>query len=139
MKYYFAYGMNTNLDEMQIRCRTARSLGHAVLPNYSFEFKTHATIEPNPGRSVHGVLWEILESDEKSLDILEGFPIYYTKHNVKVRHNDKDIIAMTYMMDVNASTQAPSDRYYDTVTKGYNQHNVPTDQLVKALKRSLVY
>ena len=38
-KLYFAYGMNTNKDEMSYRCPSAKPLGLAVLPGYRFEFK----------------------------------------------------------------------------------------------------
>ena len=58
-KYYFAYGMNTNLDEMSYRCPTARPLGYATLLNHRFRFATHADVVPALESVVHGVLWEI--------------------------------------------------------------------------------
>jgi len=55
-KLYFAYGMNTNKDEMSYRCPKAIALGKAVLPGYRFEFKSFATIIPSPKEQVEGVL-----------------------------------------------------------------------------------
>ena len=74
VKLYFAYGMNTNKEEMAYRCPGARAMGKAVLPGYRFEFKSFATIVPDVDSYVEGVLWTITESDELALDILEGYP-----------------------------------------------------------------
>ena len=84
---YFSYGMNTNLASMAVRCPGAQSLGAAVLPHYEFEFKSFATIAPKMGAETNGVLWEITPECEKSLDRLEGYPVYYGKIIVWVEHN----------------------------------------------------
>ena len=56
---YFAYGMNTNLEQMARRCPGAVCLGAAWINNYQFEFRHHADIQKQPGAVCHGVLWEI--------------------------------------------------------------------------------
>jgi hypothetical protein len=58
-KYYFAYGMNTNVAEMNNRCPSAVSLGRCVLPNFELKFRHHADIDLVPGSAMEGVLWEI--------------------------------------------------------------------------------
>lgn len=76
---YFAYGANLNPDNMAWRCPAAQSRGTFVLHDWQLRFYNHATIEQKPGAHVGGVLWQITEQCEASLDAFEGFPHYYTK------------------------------------------------------------
>ena len=135
-KLYFAYGMNTNPEEMAYRCPTAVVLGKAVLPGYRFEFKSFATIVPSPGEQVEGVLWTITESDELALDILEGYPEFYDKRHVKVQQGI-DYIAMTYIMNPREKGYAPSDGYYSMVSEGYQAFGLSQQQLLDAKNRSI--
>ena len=135
-KLYFAYGMNTNQEEMAYRCPGARALGKAVLPGYRFEFKSFATIVPSPGEQVEGVLWTITESDELALDILEGYPEFYDKRHVKVQQGI-DYIAMTYIMNPREKGYAPSDGYYSMVSEGYQAFGLSQQQLLDAKNRSI--
>ena len=135
-KLYFAYGMNTNKDEMAYRCPTAIPMGKAVLPGYRFEFKSFATIVPSPGETVEGVLWTITESDELALDILEGYPEFYDKKHVKVQQGI-DYIAMTYIMNPREKGYAPSDGYYSMVSEGYQTFGLSQQQLLDAKNRSI--
>ena len=63
VKLYFAYGMNTNQEEMAYRCPSAVPMGRAILPGYRLEFKSFATIVSDPKETVEGVLWTITELD----------------------------------------------------------------------------
>jgi len=135
-KLYFAYGMNTNQEEMAYRCPRAVALGKAILPGYRFEFKSFATIVPSPGEQVEGVLWTITESDELALDILEGYPEFYDKRHVKVQQGI-DYIAMTYIMNPREKGYAPSDGYYSMVSEGYQAFGLSQQQLLDAKNRSI--
>ena len=135
-KLYFAYGMNTNRDEMSYRCPTAVALGKAILPGYRFEFKSFATIVPDADSYVEGVLWTITESDELALDILEGYPEFYDKKHVKVSQGI-DYIAMTYIMNPREHGFSPSDGYYGMVSQGYQQFGLSQRQLLEARSRSI--
>lgn len=135
-KLYFAYGMNTNRDEMAYRCPSAVALGRAVLPGYRFEFKSFATIVPSPKEQIEGVLWTITKTDELALDMLEGYPEFYDKKNVRVIHNDVNHIAMTYIMGPREKNHAPTDGYYSMVSQGYQQFGLSQHQLLEARARS---
>ena len=89
VKLYFAYGMNTNQEEMSYRCPGARAFGRAMLPGYRLEFKSFATIVPSPTEQVEGVLWTITDTDESALDMLEGYPEFYDKKIVSVEHDNQ--------------------------------------------------
>lgn len=132
---YFSYGMNTNLSQMARRCPKAQSLGAAVLPGFRFEFKQFATVVPDYQADSVGVVWEITDDCEDALDILEGFPQYYTKQIVTVLIDGKPTTAMTYLMYPNEVLNLPSNSYYNLVADGYEDHGISLDQLNDAIDR----
>lgn len=134
--YYFAYGMNTNPEQMSFRCPTARALGLAKLNHHRFEFKTHATISASRGQVVEGVLWAITSDDEAALDRLEGYPNYYGKKTVVVEHQGQHCRAMVYVMDPAMRSAPPNDYYYQTVAEGYDKFGISRHQLVVARQYS---
>ena len=136
-KLYFAYGMNTNTEEMAYRCPGARALGKAVLPGYRLEFKSFATIVPSPKEQVEGVLWTITDTDESALDMLEGYPEFYDKKTVLVEHDNQSYIAMTYIMGPREKNHAPTDGYYSMVSVGYQSFGLSQQQLLDAKNRSI--
>ena len=140
MKYYFAYGMNTNLREMAYRCPNAECLGQVLLPNHKFVFRHHADIEPSSDNDVVGVLWRITPECERALDLLEGYPIYYEKKEVIVETFDNEdingmtnFVAMVYYMTDQTTTYTPSKSYYDCLVEGYTANNISTEQLKYAI------
>lgn len=130
--------MNTNLSEMTHRCPQARNLGPAVLKDHKFTFKQHADIEFCPGSQVEGVLWTITENCEMSLDILEGFPVYYEKTTVKVNSQSSGTVeVMAYQMTLThgANRMAmPSEHYVQCLIEGYEDNGLDTDQIYRALE-----
>jgi len=136
-KLYFAYGMNTNTEEMAYRCPGARALGRAVLPGYRLEFKSFATIVPSPKEQVEGVLWTITDMDESALDVLEGYPEFYDKKTVSVEHDRQSYIAMTYIMGPREHGYGPSEGYYSMVSEGYQTFGLNQRQLLDAKNRSI--
>ena len=137
VKLYFAYGMNTNQEEMAYRCPGARAIGKAILPGYRLEFKSFATIVPSPTEQVEGVLWTITDTDESALDMLEGYPEFYDKKTVSVEHNGQSYIAMTYIMGPRERGCAPSSGYYSMVSEGYQSFGLNQRQLLDAKNRSI--
>jgi hypothetical protein len=132
---YASYGMNTNLAQMRRRCPKAVSLGAAVLPGFRFEFKHFATVVPDVTKDTDVVLWEITKDCEFALDILEGFPKFYTKQLVTVLVDGVPHTAMTYLMYPDEVLALPSNSYYDMVADGYEDHGISLDQLNDAIDR----
>lgn len=130
---YFAYGMNTNLAQMAMRCPQAISLGAAYLPNHQFRFARHADILPTPGFVTHGVLWEISDDCLRSLDLLEGYPDYYQRKSVTVVHQLQKIEAIVYYMTGNLPDDPPSPSYVKLLEQGYYENRVPAQQINEAL------
>ena len=133
---YFAYGMNTNPEQMHLRCPESQALGLATLPDHQLEFRTHATIAHTPGQVMQGVLWEITPSDEAALDRLEGYPVYYGKKTVMVEHQGQHFRAMVYVMDSAMLLAPPNNYYYQTVAEGYDKFGISRHQLVAARQYS---
>lgn len=125
----FAYGMNTNQDEMAFRCPSAYALGHARLIDHAFRFAVHADVVPCSGSYVDGVLWRITDQDLASLDILEGYPTYYGRDSLRVSIESRIVQAVCYSMQPGRADSPPSNSYMNMVLEGYAQHQVPTEQL----------
>jgi gamma-glutamylcyclotransferase (GGCT)/AIG2-like uncharacterized protein YtfP len=126
---YFAYGMNTNQDEMAYRCPGAHSLGHARLIDHAFRFAVHADVVPCEGSYVDGVLWSITDQDLDHLDQLEGYPTYYGRDRVRVSQGSRIVLAICYRMQPGRLDSPPSTSYMNMVQAGYEQHRIPTEQL----------
>ena len=138
MKYYLAYGMNTNLASMAQRCPKAMSLGKVMLPDHTFKFKHHADAEYARNRVMECALWAITDECEKSLDSLEGYPYYYDKKTVQVSWHGKSIDAMIYFMTNTFDMPAkPSQSYLDMVIRGYHQHEMNTGIVHMAYEETL--
>lgn len=134
-KYYFCYGSNLNLSQMEKRCPAAIPMGTALLPQYRLEFWNVATIQPDDGFSVPGGLWKITPQCEKALDIYEGFPTLYEKKIVKVKdHNNKTVEAMTYFMIGIPRPSNPSLSYYNVIRQGYLDFGLNLDFLDMFIK-----
>lgn len=136
---YFAYGMNTNRSEMAQRCPGALSLGHARLVDRIFRFATHADVVKCQGSYVDGVLWTIDDFHLNALDRLEGYPYYYNRKSLRVAHNDRIVMAETYYMQPGNLDSLPSQSYFNMVVEGYNQHNIPLDQVYNSVYESTTF
>lgn len=126
-RYYIAYGSNLSVAQMAVRCPGAKIAGIASLQDWKLVFKFHATIEPCEGRVVPVLIWEITELDEKSLDIYEGYPNYYTKQEMNLTMRDRnwknprEITAMVYIMTGDRKIAVPAKSYYDVLAEGYER------------------
>ena len=107
-KLYVAYGSNLNIAQMALRCPTAHIYGTGLLNNWELIYRgsmtgSYATIRRRKGSAVPVVVWSIMENDEKSLDIYEGYPRFYFKQNVMVDLPSGKKKAMVYIMDLKLS------------------------------------
>jgi gamma-glutamylcyclotransferase (GGCT)/AIG2-like uncharacterized protein YtfP len=82
------------------------------------------------------VLWEITDANLAALDRLEGYPWHYTRFSVLVHTDRGSDTALVYQMVDQSFEQAPSYHYYNMVSEGYAQNNVPVDQLTSTLELS---
>jgi gamma-glutamylcyclotransferase (GGCT)/AIG2-like uncharacterized protein YtfP len=138
-RWYFAYGMNTNIREMARRCPGAVCHGPVVLRDHKFVFRLHADVEHSPGRHVEGVLWELTPACEQALDMLEGYPHYYNKKEVIVESTQARLdgltrfAAMVYYMNRQEGTEHPGSMYLSCLNEGYTDNGLNHYQLKQAL------
>lgn len=135
--FMFAYGMNTNLVSMKLRCEHARPIGVATLNDYQLDFRYHLDLTPSTFSKVKGVLWEMSISDLERIDQAEGYPDYYQRILTQpyIRYYGNTYEAWTYIMRENNTRQEPDQRYWDMVVEGYEQNNINISQLHLALER----
>ena len=130
---YFAYGSNLHHFQMKRRCKDSVFLKKINLKNFKLTFRSKyraADIEPKKNSIVPGGLFEISRRDEKRLDVYEDYPVLYKKFYFK--HNGKKI--MTYIMVKKTSFTFPTEKYLNTVKKGYQDCNLNKKYLKQALK-----
>ena len=125
---YFAYGANLHPEAMQWRCPEAQAQGAFILRDWELRFYSHATIEPRKGAEVAGVLWEITEACEQSLDVFEGFPNYYTKRTWI--QDDRQFFF--YEMTTPKSGR-PSEGYVLDIAESYAFWQLPQTLLTESL------
>lgn len=142
-RYYFAYGMNTNLGEMTQRCPGAINLGRCTLKGFELKFRLHADIDQVDDSEMEGVLWDITENCERALDRLEGYPFYYDKIEVIVNpatlvDNMTHIAAMAYVMTSKGQEEAPSTGYEDCLIEGYTANGLNVDKLTTKIDSLII-
>tara|TARA_R100000458_G_scaffold27245_1_gene24681 strand:+ start:1084 stop:1620 length:537 start_codon:yes stop_codon:yes gene_type:complete len=139
---YFAYGANTNIDSMSVRCPKAELVGKWILPNWRLTFRNVADIEYAYKDKVHGVLWRITDECEKSLDRFEGYPYLYRKEYISVSiGNNKKLVEDLMWYKMNRSDESlPCSTYYDGIREGYVQNGIDPvhlESVVEKLSRKI--
>ncbi len=117
---------------MKRRCKDSIFLKKINLKNFRLTFRSKyraADIEPKKNSIVPGALFEISKSDEKKLDIYEDFPSLYKKFYFS--YYGKKV--MTYTMVKKTCYMFPTEKYLNTIKRGYKDCNLDRKYLKKAL------
>jgi gamma-glutamylcyclotransferase (GGCT)/AIG2-like uncharacterized protein YtfP len=74
MTLYFAYGSNMSRAPMRTRCATAREVGTATLAGHRLIITSdgYASVVPEPGGIVHGLVWRLAPRDVAALNAYES-------------------------------------------------------------------
>lgn len=144
-RHYLAYGSNLNLNQMAMRCPTARRVGHATLEGYRLMFKRstsgyYLTIEQAPGYKVPVGVFQVEESDELFLDHYEGYPNVYYKKDFTIVLEDNEfeepIEAFAYILPESRELGTPDDLYVQRVKQGYREFGFDERLIDEALEYS---
>jgi gamma-glutamylcyclotransferase (GGCT)/AIG2-like uncharacterized protein YtfP len=134
---YFAYGMNTNPDQMDYRLGKEAGpefIGVARLNNYRLRFAHYADIEQHEGAQVLGAVWAINKDHLAKLDVREGYPQFYDRGSVDVTLNGNKTKVLAYFMPPGQfEDDLPARSYWLTVKEGYEKIGIPVKQLHTAL------
>jgi len=136
-RIYGAYGANTNLEQMEIRCPDATLIGVGKLHGYRLEFKGVADIIVQPGHEMDILLWDITKDCEEALDWFEGFPRMYVKRQLHVEMNGAKWPTMFYVMNGARDLSLASDSYYNALHDGYQANGMSVKELHQADARAI--
>ena len=115
-------------EAMQWRCPKAMASQAFILRDWELRFYSHATIEHRKGAEVAGVLWEITEACEQSLDAFEGYPNYYTK-----RTWIQDDCQFFFYEMTTPKSGSPSKGYVLDIAESYAFWQLPQNLLTESL------
>ncbi|WP_116473083.1 gamma-glutamylcyclotransferase [Zobellella maritima] len=132
---YFAYGSNMSLARLRRRVPSARSLGAYKLTGHALRFhkrgrdgsaKCDAYATGDDSDHLLGVLFDISESDKKTLDIAEGLGQGYSEKEVAVTdQNGLAVLAITYYATHIDDALAPYGWYKAHVLAGAREAGLP--------------
>ena len=133
-RFYFAYGSNMDPEQFKGRCPASRLIGTAILADHRFIITSrgYASIEPCPGSVVHGVLAELTEADEASLDYHEGVQSsIYRKESLAVRTHDGLLVEAMVYVDNTTNHGQPRPGYLEQVLAGARHHGLPAEAITE--------
>ena len=134
-----------NREQMAARCPDAEVEGAVRLEGYRLAFRGNgggagvATILPEKGSHVDGVLWRISGQDEQRLDRYEGWPFFYGKEPFRVTGtNGRAVEAMAYTMNApyKEAPGLPSPAYLVGILYGCAQNDIATAPVMEAVRRT---
>lgn len=132
-----------NLDQMEYRCPDARVVETVRLEDHRLAFCGRpagngvATIFPEEGSQVEGVLWEITPECEQSLDRYEGYPYLYGKETIRVRNKagmQMDVMAYVMNAPYKETLASPSRLYLNGILEGCRQNGIPEKPVRNAVR-----
>lgn len=135
---YIAYGSNMVREQMAVRCPDAVLLGTGRIRNARLEFYLHATVEKTDSGEdeVPVAVWEISGADERSLDLYEGYPDYYTRETWPVTLDDgTQTEGMIYLMK-RIRNLPPQPQYYENIADAYRKLGLD-DRIPEILRPAL--
>jgi gamma-glutamylcyclotransferase (GGCT)/AIG2-like uncharacterized protein YtfP len=142
---YFAYGSNLDEGQLRRRCPSSKLIGPAVLRGYRIGFAGFslargggvATIIPQRGARVQGLLYTLAGSDISQLDAFEGAPIFYQRRAIEVRRGKKGAgrglgTAWTYVLD--RPEAPPATPYLTVIGRAYRRLGFRYEALFEAVE-----
>jgi hypothetical protein len=124
---HFAYGANMSAAVMRKYAPTARALGPATLADHRFVITAdgYASVEPERGLAVHGLLWRITPRDRVLLDAWENVEAgLYRAEIVPVRRKRCSAPALVYFARRNGDGR-PKPGYMELVIAAARQWELP--------------
>ncbi|MBX7447970.1 poly-gamma-glutamate hydrolase family protein [Mycolicibacterium sp. 3033] len=124
--HYFAYGSNLSVRQMAQRCPDATDPQPATLADHDWLINERgvATVEPQPGGVVHGVVWRVSDHDLATLDSAEGVPLRYRRDALMVHTARGRRTAWVYI-DHRVEPGPPRPGYLERILEGAQQHGLP--------------
>jgi gamma-glutamylcyclotransferase len=139
MRPYFAYGSNLWLEQMRERCPKHRVLSHGVLKGYRWIISTRgvANIVKSVPDEVHGIIYEISNSDEERLDFHEGVKKgHYNKKTILVEADDEELECLVYIDPIDEEG-TPRLEYIKRINDGLIDAKLPEEYVNHYIRKFL--
>ncbi|MFP4403051.1 MAG: gamma-glutamylcyclotransferase family protein [Candidatus Woesearchaeota archaeon] len=149
MAWYFEYGKNLNLNNLEKSIGYMPNSFKAILFNHRISFRKRTNnaktgildIVRKKGEHVRGVVYEINDDDILKLDFDNGvYKNHFSRKKLKVNfENENDFIsAYTYQMPIKRKLSTPSKVYVNQVTKGLRNHKIDSNYISLFLKKAFI-
>jgi len=139
---YLAYASNMNLAQMKRWCPASRFVKTVLLEGYRFVYDGFSVtwdgavgnIVKADTEGVWGALYEITESDRRTLDAFEGYPKVYDRKDIEVRDREGNVYrALTYFR-TGLVLGKPHPDYEKVVLDGATDCRLPEDYADRYLR-----
>lgn len=134
---YFSYGSNMASAGMEERCAAPAILGVATVPGYRFLIanRGYATMVPDPGSVVYGLLWSLTDDDLAALDQYEGVPAGdYIRTTIEVPFRGDQLEAQVYLASDPAPGR-PQPGYLETIVQAAEALALPPEYIAELERR----
>jgi gamma-glutamylcyclotransferase (GGCT)/AIG2-like uncharacterized protein YtfP len=143
--YYFAYGSNCNVRQMEKRCPHSVIVGSGTLENHELAFDTtvegdaYFNVLPKDDKTVGGIVFAVSDKDDMAnLDEREGYPTDYGKKIEPIKMEtgetiDSWVYEMTKEYRKDTEIVEPSPAYLERCGIGM-LHSAP--KLLKGLNKA---
>lgn len=138
--WYFAYGSNLSVEQMQQRIGKTAASKRAELIGYRLAFNKRggdgtgkANIVEEPKATVWGVAYRCGPDELRQMDRYEGVRDgHYFRKELRVRCDDGEmLVVIAYVAGAKyvEDSLGPSADYLDTIVRGARKHQLPADYL----------
>lgn len=121
---------------MEDRCPDHRAIGQGVLKGYRWIITTkgYANIVKSEKDEVYGVVYEISDSDERSLDNWEIKKAGYHKEIVTVECEGQPLECLAYVDSI-LEIGLPKQEYIKRINKGLSDANLPQEYIERYIRK----
>ena len=139
---YFAYGSNMSIGKLRGHASSSIHVSTGYLCDWNLDFNKlghdglgRATIHPDCGGRVWGVVYQMSHSDKEALDKVEGLGKGYREQEVEVvSENGLIYRAQTYVGIRLADDLHVADWYMKHIMDGAEENNLPAEYISKIRK-----
>ena len=140
--FYFAYGLLTDQDYMSEL--GAEFVSGAGIRGYKLELFDYANLVRDGGSTSVGALWNINDQVLSRLDLIEGYPVLYTRSLLPVLTQGRTVNAWVYTMTVRTREKLikdpeayPTNDYIQTMYRGYKDAGVSTKSIDMVIQETI--
>jgi gamma-glutamylcyclotransferase (GGCT)/AIG2-like uncharacterized protein YtfP len=123
---YFAYGTNLSQARIKSRCPSAIKYATGILKNHKLIFNSRgvASIIASDESEVHGLIYDIPDSQITSLDNYEGVPKHYTKQRFLIETDNEEVDCLIYVA-TDYEPGKPRDEHFDIIMQAMDELGFP--------------